>query len=1125
MSDEKPDVELEESGPKIEIDHKSQSPIDSGQNKQQLEKADEVQVQEVATDFVDSPANPDSTMSTEPIPEVNEAVEQVQEEPSQPSTEFSNPPEDSSDSSTKEIGSNESLAVKEKSKEPEIEISKNGDEIFEFADRVPNVLKTHEPEKMEIAEDLEEKPVVEADILQKLIEKIPEPEKVEEKEEIVSDVEEFDADEPVKLLTAPEMVEMVAKVDEDQRIEEMKKTEEVGESGDQVKAEETELQAVQELGNGAQIDVTPEITAVEVEELTAETVQESEKPLEESLKKEISSENKALATVEPMDIQLEKPVTPEPLKRALSRPDTPRQRKTSNISFGDVKYFKYESPASSKNSSQDPPEEPAEPPEEPAEPPIDSLQAEPMEADDILDAIVASQDDSKEQENLQEFLDDQPIGDKVEKPEEIEARANSPLEKEYISYSPPEKVLPPKLQMVRQVDLPASRDIDSPAAETPVDLKSKFKFPLYPALKGGRKVSKDKDEALSKDVQMEAKPAEDEKLEVAAIFKMSPKKQVSILVNKPPSDENIPERRRLISKNIPPPMVEPDYNEKTPLIASSSVRSLPTVVGDEISPADPGILEAGLANEPMSSTRSEGGGPTSRRRRRRTRYRSEGIYGPPIKSRPLIASPFMPIPMRKSTIDLDRRSTITREPRPPRPSSYGSLRTQRRAEEVPILPPTASEDESETDSEVSRKISFRTLTSKDWITISMLAVANLCSTIAFSCIAPFYPAEATLKGMTEAETGIVFGIFELMMFITAPIFGKFMTKIGSRNMFTMGLAITGVTAICFGFLNYLPSGRLFFWASLLIRVMEAVGDAAFVTSSFAISAKLFPGNVASIVGIMETFAGLGYTAGPLVGGFLYEYGGFQTPFLVLGGILLVATLLSLFTVESLEDDMDEVDTEKGMMEMLKIPLIWIMSYAVVVCAISLSFLDPTLEAHLRTFSLSPTLVGLMFLLCGGVYTLSAPFWGVLIDKFDCSTFIMFFGSAATAVSMMFIGPSPLIPIDKNLVVIGFALCVLGVAAGALYIPTFQNCLDAVKEYDFDDSIYTYGCVSGIFQSSFAFGGFIGPTLGGAAVQWIGFEWTATAIAAVNLIFIFTLLCYFGGRSVFRRGSVTNSVTA
>jgi hypothetical protein len=74
-----------------------------------------------------------------------------------------------------------------------------------------------------------------------------------------------------------------------------------------------------------------------------------------------------------------------------------------------------------------------------------------------------------------------------------------------------------------------------------------------------------------------------------------------------------------------------------------------------------------------------------------------------------------------------------------------------------------------------------------------------------------------------------------------------MVLIGSKSMFIVGLFITGITAITFGTLNLLPAGRIFFWASLFIRCAEALGDACFVTSSFAISAKCFPGRIATIV--------------------------------------------------------------------------------------------------------------------------------------------------------------------------------------------------------------------------------------------------------------------------------------
>lgn len=51
---------------------------------------------------------------------------------------------------------------------------------------------------------------------------------------------------------------------------------------------------------------------------------------------------------------------------------------------------------------------------------------------------------------------------------------------------------------------------------------------------------------------------------------------------------------------------------------------------------------------------------------------------------------------------------------------------------------------------------------------------------------------------------------------------------------------------------------------------------------------------------METFAGLGYTAGPVIGSVLYEYGGFQLPFFALGIMLIFATIVSCYLVEEID---------------------------------------------------------------------------------------------------------------------------------------------------------------------------------------------------------------------------------
>ena len=65
-------------------------------------------------------------------------------------------------------------------------------------------------------------------------------------------------------------------------------------------------------------------------------------------------------------------------------------------------------------------------------------------------------------------------------------------------------------------------------------------------------------------------------------------------------------------------------------------------------------------------------------------------------------------------------------------------------------------------------------------------------------------------------------------------------------------------------------------------MFEAAGSAAFYTGSLSMIASEFPGKVATVFSITETFYGLGAILGPTIGGILYQAGGFTLPFLTLG---------------------------------------------------------------------------------------------------------------------------------------------------------------------------------------------------------------------------------------------------
>uniref|UniRef100_A0AC34FT15 Major facilitator superfamily (MFS) profile domain-containing protein n=1 Tax=Panagrolaimus sp. ES5 TaxID=591445 RepID=A0AC34FT15_9BILA len=157
-----------------------------------------------------------------------------------------------------------------------------------------------------------------------------------------------------------------------------------------------------------------------------------------------------------------------------------------------------------------------------------------------------------------------------------------------------------------------------------------------------------------------------------------------------------------------------------------------------------------------------------------------------------------------------------------------------------------------------------------------------------------------------------------------------------------------------------------------------------------------------------------------------------------------------------------------------------MIFAVILCGTSFTFVDPTLSDHLSEFNLSTSVIGLLFLLSGGLYSVTAPIWGLFIDRWHCCNALLIFGAILTAISMLLIGPTSIFSYEKNLLLIGISLSLLGIGSGAIYIPTFQNCLDAVKS-------------------------FIGPTFGGYGVQYIGFEWSATTIAFINFAFVLILM--------------------
>merc|ERR1719278_506780 len=96
--------------------------------------------------------------------------------------------------------------------------------------------------------------------------------------------------------------------------------------------------------------------------------------------------------------------------------------------------------------------------------------------------------------------------------------------------------------------------------------------------------------------------------------------------------------------------------------------------------------------------------------------------------------------------------------------------------------------------------------------------------------------------------------------------------------------------------------------SFVIRIISAIGEAAFLTSLYPLATKTTTERYRStILSVMETSFGVGMTTGPAMGGILYDYKGFFFPFVVVG-VLIGCSFISALIIDK---EQSEFADEEG----------------------------------------------------------------------------------------------------------------------------------------------------------------------------------------------------------------------
>ncbi|XP_028293704.1 MFS-type transporter SLC18B1 isoform X2 [Gouania willdenowi] len=397
------------------------------------------------------------------------------------------------------------------------------------------------------------------------------------------------------------------------------------------------------------------------------------------------------------------------------------------------------------------------------------------------------------------------------------------------------------------------------------------------------------------------------------------------------------------------------------------------------------------------------------------------------------------------------------------------------------------------------------MTRQQILTLISMASVNFSSMICYSILGPFFPTEAVKKGASQTVVGLIFGSYAVCNLIGSLILGRYIVQIGAKFMLIAGLFVSAGCTILFGLLDRVPAGPVFISLCFIVRSIDAVGFAGAMTSTFAMTAKIFPDNVATVLGSLEIFTGLGLILGPPVGGWFYQSFGYEVPFLLLGCLLCVMVPFNIYVLPTIEAD----PSKESFFKLLTHGKIVLVCYVIFTLSAGLGFLDATLSLYaIKTFNLSNGYVGLIMLGLSLPYCLASPLMGYFTDKYPGSrTVLMVTGALITAVGFCLLGPTPFLHIQSQLWLVIVTLGLIGFSLGMTAIPTFPEIITCAYATGFPEGLSTLGLVSGLFGAVWSTGMFYGPIVGGLITQHLSFEWAATIQAGLAFLGAFMLAVF------------------
>jgi len=381
----------------------------------------------------------------------------------------------------------------------------------------------------------------------------------------------------------------------------------------------------------------------------------------------------------------------------------------------------------------------------------------------------------------------------------------------------------------------------------------------------------------------------------------------------------------------------------------------------------------------------------------------------------------------------------------------------------------------------------------------------------------FYSKEASERGLSTFQSGVVLGINFFVTMIVAPLVGRFMKDGQSRKWIILGTLLSCVGSGGFGCLYLVREGSPFFILSLFFSCVSAVGDSIITPSAFALAtSQATHQSNSKEFNIVSIGYNTGYLVSPVLGGVLYDQGGYPVPYWILSGCLLlvgiVHSAISLLSEEVRVTDQQQEDVSWWKVATsANVPASLI---ALISTGMSGTWYFSSLEPYIsNVYDWGPSEAGLLYTLNGITFTVFSVFFGLLVAKGADRIVLVAIGSLILVLAFMFLAPiPPLDVIGGGSYQVAVCLAIQGIGEASIYLCAHQYMHEGLRISGISASEKATAIIGSVWAIGDSAGSFVGSLLGSFSYQRLNFPWSIFILAVVNAVTCLLI----GGHYAYRR---------